>query len=160
MKIKWGWVLILSFALLAIIGFAHKKSDGSFGSSPSQSSSPSPTATIADTSWAPQGFYGTVTGDSNIVWKETNTSGDAAFDAKWCTAFGPGMCYFYRVAVNENCSSVSGTLQLLNSLGEVEDTSQAASPASLSKGDTTTLVFQPTYNWKGKVKLSSLGCNP
>jgi len=96
----------------------------------------------------------------NIAWKVTNTSGDPAFDSEWCGPRFPP-CYFYRVAVNEDCSSVAGTLQLINSLGEVEDTVQASSPAAVSKGSTTTLVFEANNDtWNSHVKLSNLGCTP
>ena len=169
-KIPWGVVGFGIVVVIIIIVAANSNSSsstggssqgsGSFSSSQSSSAASSNTASTPDTSWKPVGFYGTVKGDANIVWKATNTSGDSAYDKQWCVAFGPGMCFFYRVAVNEDCSSISGTLQLLNSLGEVEDSVQAASPASVLKGGTTTLNFEPTYNWKGKVKLVGLGCTP
>jgi len=129
----------------------------------SPASQPSPNASSPGTSTAwvpPTGFNGTVQGDPNIAWKVTNTSGDPAFDSEWCGPRFPP-CYFYRVAVNEDCSSVAGTLQLINSLGEVEDTVQASSPAAVSKGSTTTLVFEANNDtWNSHVKLSNLGCTP
>ena len=160
-KLHLGWWLVSIVVVIAIIGAISNKSGSSSSSSSSQLNltAASPSASAVDTSWIPSGFTGTVTGDPNIVWKVTNTSGDPAYDKEWCSDFGPGSCFFYRVAVNENCSSISGTLQLLNSLGEVEDSTQASSAAAVSKGGTTTLVFQPN-NWKGTTKLSNLGCVP
>jgi hypothetical protein len=122
---------------------------------------PSTSGSPSNSSWVPPaGFNGTVRGDSNIAWKVTKTSGDSAFDSKWCGPHFPP-CYFFRIAVNEDCSSVSGTLQLINSLGEVEDTVQTSSAAGVTKGSTTTLVFEANNDtWNGNVKLSNLGCLP
>ena len=123
--------------------------------------SPSASSAGSTTSWVPPaGFDGTVQGDPNMAWKITNTSGDSSYDSQWCNSHFPP-CYFYRVAVNEDCSSVSGTLQLINSLGEVEDTVQASSAAAVPKGATTTLVFEANSDaWKRNVKLANLNCIP
>ena len=148
---------LLAISALLITGCSSSSDSGSSsGAGASVASAPaSPTPT--DTSWIPAGFTGTVTGDPNLVWKKTNTSGDPAYDKEWCSWLN---CFYYRVAINENCSSVTGTLQELNALGEVEDSVQASSAGSLTPGQTATLVFEPSSEWSGSTKLASLGCLP
>jgi hypothetical protein len=166
-----GSLLISSLAAIAFLLTGCSSSSSSSTIEQNQGlQSPAPSATqsaqntsgaASNSTWTPPaGFNGTVQGDSNIAWKVTNTSGDSTFDSEWCVPHFPP-CYFYRVAVNEDCSSVSGTLQLINNLGEVEDTVQASSASAVAKGSTTTLVFEANDDtWKSNVKLSNLGCVP